>query len=186
MQPRLILPTAYQLELEGLIAAAAATATPPSQPAPDGTSGRTLPLTVDQASVWRRRVMSTLANVFVMRGNWRLALDLLETMGEETEGNAASVGRGNGTGSTCRVELLSRIGRVFLQFGALKDAEIYFRCAEEVVTAEAEARDRGHVGDNARVGLKQCEELCKWLNFWEQWVRTPEKVVRLCVTLPVC
>lgn len=105
--------------------------------------------------------MSTLANVFVMRGNWRLALDLLETMGEETEGNA-NVGRGSGTESTCRVELLSRIGRVFLQFGALKDSEIYFRCAEEIVSAEAEAGDRGHVGDNARVGEKLHEELWKY------------------------
>lgn len=30
-----------------------------------------------------------------------------------------------------RVEVLSRIGRVFLQFGALRDAEVYFRRAEE-------------------------------------------------------
>lgn len=110
--------------------------------------------------------MSALANMFVSRGNWRLALGILETMGEEacaplgqSEGSINAgvgvVGGGGARSSACRVEVLSRIGRIFLQFGALKDAEVYFRRAEEAVPLEREGGNTGHVGDNARVS-KQC------------------------------
>lgn len=116
--------------------------------------------------------MSCLANTFVTRGDWRLALSLLEEMGEDCcapadktdpqsgAGEASAEGSHGEKGevgedsesmvSACRVELLSRIGRVFLQFGALKDAEVYFRRAEEaVVTGNGE--DCQAVADNARV-----------------------------------
>lgn len=104
--------------------------------------------------------MSCLANLFVRRGNWRLALGMLEAVGEDqccpavrlgdaTEavpvvaGPNVEGGEAKGTEvgkeaedeeeatAAFRVELLSRIGRVFLQFGALEDAQVYFRRANQ-------------------------------------------------------
>lgn len=114
--------------------------------------------------------MSTLANTFVSRGNWRLALGLLEAMGEEACAPEATIVKccrdvneseealgarkreqGEGVVSACRVEVLSRIGRVFLQFGALKDAEVYFRRAEEAVVVRRGERYSQAAGDNPRV-----------------------------------
>ncbi|CAM9831498.1 unnamed protein product [Scytosiphon promiscuus] len=95
-------------------------------------------LTAAEAIVWRRRAISSLVNTFVGRGNWRLALGLLDTLGEEQCGTRASAAdcssplhhsaaaSSEAAVGVLRVELLSRIGRVFLQFGSLKDAEIYF------------------------------------------------------------
>lgn len=113
--------------------------------------------------MWRRRVTSSLANVFVRRGNWRLALGLLDAMGEEQCARAACTGdavdgaslMGAGIGgqaAVCdvRVELLSRIGRVFLQFGALGDAEVYFGRAEESAVVR---EDNPRVSRRAGVGV---------------------------------
>lgn len=87
-------------------------------------------------------------------------------MGEEAEEtNAKGVG-GRGAGS-CRVEVLSRIGRVFLQFGALKDAEVYFRRAEEAVLAEGDAGNKDHVGDNARVSTLAANNIISACVIWK-------------------
>lgn len=113
-------------------------------------------LTVAEAVAWRRWVMSSLVNIFVGRGNWRLALGLLEDLGKEqcsgtgalaATGGAAESSPAVATDDAVRVEALSRIGRVFLQFGSLQDAEVYFRRAEEAAAAEG-ARE-----DNPRVSL---------------------------------
>lgn len=137
------------------------------QPSPSTEADGAPALTKGEAAAWRRRVVSSLANAFVGQGNWRLALGLLEAMGEE-ECSSAVAERGQGVGvdgSCCgedgvsttaaaaaevaalRVELLSRIGRVFLQLGALKDAEVYFRRAAEAV----EEREDGDGEDDPRV-----------------------------------
>lgn len=146
----------HKSELEGITAGTSASFA--SSATEDGGA---LALTVEEATIWRRRVSSSLANAFVRRGNWRQALGLLEAIGEEqclpaphsedaaggnggettpTEEGAPTVGSGavGGLGvvgeaavSTFRVEVLSRIARVFLQLGALKDAEVYFLRAEE-------------------------------------------------------
>lgn len=108
-------------------------------------------LTASDVAEWRRRVVVSLANVFVRRGSWRLALGLLEAMGEEYA-SSARIGKylgedgtvperaviaGSATVAAIRVDVLTRIGRVFLQFGALEDAEVYFRRAEETATEPA-------------------------------------------------
>lgn len=141
----------HKSELEGITAAVTS--------ASSTEDGGAVPLAAEEATIWRRRVTSSLANAFVRRGNWRQALGLLEAIGEEqcpsaprttggndsetaqTEGGVPAVEGGavEGEGfvgesravSTFRVEVLSRIGRVFLQLGALKDAEVYFHRAEE-------------------------------------------------------
>lgn len=115
-------------------------------------------LNAEDAVAWRRRVMSSLVNTFVGRGNWRLALGLLEDLGKEQCSTGASAAMG-GTGDSSppvatddalRVDVLSRIGRVFLQFGSLQDAEVYFRRAEEAAAAE------GAKEDNPRVSQSSC------------------------------
>lgn len=146
----------HKAELEGITAGTSA-----SSASPATEDGGALALTAEEATIWRRRVSSSLANAFVRRGNWRQALGLLEAIGEEqclpaprsedaAGGNGSEttpIGEGaptveggavGGVGvvgeaavSTFRVEVLSRIGRVFLQFGAVKDAEVYFLRAEE-------------------------------------------------------
>lgn len=105
------------------------------------------PLIVSGVAEWRRRVVISLANVFVRRGSWRLALGLLEAMGEEYASSACTEKDRweNGTvpehavvaGNAIRVDMLTRIGRVFLQFGALEDAEVYFLRAEEAAMEPA-------------------------------------------------
>lgn len=150
----------HKSELEGI---AAGTSASSASPTTEDSGTGTLALTVEEAAIWRRRVTSSLANAFVRRGNWRQALGLLEAIGEEqcssaprsgdaTGGNASETapteegapavedGAVGGTGvvgeeavSTLRVEVLSRIGRVFLQFGAVKDAEVYFLRAEDAL-----------------------------------------------------
>lgn len=180
-----------QHELEGVIAAS------PS-PAESENSGvganvdeaaaqtsTALTLTVAEAIAWRRRVMLSLVNTFVGRGNWRLALGLLEDLGKEQcgscSGDTSSLGRSFpqtsapgkdedaattgalaatggaeepaaaaaaaavATDDVLRVEALSRIGRVFLQFGSLQDAEVYFRRAEEAAAAEGAREDNPRV-----------------------------------------
>lgn len=81
-------------------------------------------------------------------------------MGEEecssavTEGGVGAACRGKGGARTaaqveaCRVEMLSRIGRIFLQLGALKDAEVYFRRAAKAVVGR---EDGGGGDDDPRV-----------------------------------
>lgn len=143
----------HKSELEGITATSVCPASPSTE------DGGALALTVEEATIWRRRVTSSLANAFVRRGNWRQALGLLEAIGEEqcapaprygdaavgndretalteegapaVEGGAVGGVTGEAAVSTFRVEVLSRIGRVFLQFGALRDAEVYFLRAEE-------------------------------------------------------
>eukprot|EP00903_Cladosiphon_okamuranus_P008957 g8571.t1 len=150
--------TALKHELEGVIASS-------SSPAESGVgsdaeeaaaqTSASLTLTVAEAVAWRRRVMSSLVNSFVGRGNWRLALALLEEMGKEQCSTAALATTGGAaqpqpplpavTDDTLRVEVLSRIGRVFLQFGSLVDAEVYFRRAEEAAAAEGAGEDNPRV-----------------------------------------
>lgn len=126
------------------------------QPSPSTEANGSPALTKTEAAAWRRRVTSSLANAFVRQGNWRLALTLLEAMGEEECSpvvpepgvDTACCGK-DGTPTAAqvgafRVEVLSRIGRVFLQLGALKDAEVYFRRAAEVVMG----RGNGDGGDD--------------------------------------
>lgn len=142
-----------------------------------------LTLTVAEAIAWRRRVMSSLVNTFVGRGNWRLALGLLEDLGKErcsaSSGDTSSLGRsppessapGRGeaqppqtaeaTDDALRVEALSRIGRVFLQFGSLRDAEIYFRRAEEAAAAEGAREDHPRVS-RARWSCRLCQCRYAW------------------------
>lgn len=159
-----------QLVLDEVIAGASDSSSPMGG---DGDEARVL--STAEARVWRRRVISALANTFVRRGDWRLALDLLETLGKEVCTPAAACDHdddgGGGAGDTSagdpsrdgvtahhresvisasRVEVLSRIGRIFLQIGAIKDAELFFRRAEEAVAA-GDAGDGQAVGDNARV-----------------------------------
>lgn len=142
----------HKSELEGITAGGSSAATSACSASPSTEDGGALALTVEEATIWRRRVTSSLANAFVRRGNWRQALGLLEAIGEDqcssaprfdtgsTEEGTPTVEGGpvGGAGavgeaavSTFRVEVLSRIGRVFLQFGALKDAEVYLHRAEE-------------------------------------------------------
>lgn len=162
-------------ELEGIIAASSGAAAASTSSAEDG--GAVL-LTVEEATIWRRRVTSSLANAFVRRGNWRQALGLLEAIGEEQcppsppSGNAAADGNESETAlleggaptaeggavegggvageaaavDTFRVEVLSRIGRVFLQLGALKDAEVYFHRAEEASLSPEDSPRVSHTG----------------------------------------
>lgn len=139
------------------------------QPSPSTEANGSPALTKAEAAAWRLRVTSSLANAFVGQGNWRLALTLLEEMGEEecspvvTERgvDAACCGK-DGTPTAAhvgafRVEVLSRIGRVFLQLGALKDAEVYFRRAAEAVMG----REDGDGGDDdPRVSV--CGEGAFW------------------------
>lgn len=113
--------------------------------------GESSTLTAAVAAEWRRRVVVSLANVFVRRGSWRLALGLLEAMGEEYASSARigkdrwedgtmpvrAVIEGSAMVAAIRVDVLTRIGRVFLQFGALKDAEVYFNRAEETALEPA-------------------------------------------------
>lgn len=116
------------------------------------TKPTTTTVTVAEATTWRRRVMLNLVNMFVGRGNWRMALGLLEDLGEDQCGELstpvcsssshdevapAAAGEEGARASVddLRVEFLSRIGRVFLQFGSLEDAEVYFRRAEAAAAA---------------------------------------------------
>lgn len=126
-----------QFELEGVIAACygdAARAAAAATPTPTPTSAA-VTLTVAEAITWRRRVMSCLVNTFVGRGNWRQALELLEDLGKEQCSSSSSRTSSTAAGGALRVELLSRVGRVFLQFGSLGDAEVYFRRAEKAAEA---------------------------------------------------
>lgn len=154
-----------QFELEAVIAAGDDGAASTAAAAPTPTSAA-VTITAAEAIKWRRRVMSGIVNTFVGRGNWRLALGLLEDLGNEQCGNSKSTsstvatgdravagvltGSGQEAGATgaLRVELLSRIGRIFLQFGSLEDAEVYFHRAEEAVAATGCAKE-----DNPRVSL---------------------------------
>ncbi|CAM9686740.1 unnamed protein product [Ectocarpus sp. 8 AP-2014] len=152
--------TALKFELEGVIAAGDGPNSSAPSPSEDGMEARTAAaagttttttVTVAEATTWRRRVMLNLVNMFVGRGNWRMALGLLEDLGEDQCGErstpacssssheevTAAAGEEGARASVdnVRVELLSRIGRVFLQFGSLEDAEVYFRRAEAAAAA---------------------------------------------------
>lgn len=149
-----------QFDLEGVIAAGDGDAASVVAVTPTPTTNSAaVTVTVAEAITWRRRVMSGLVNTFVGRGNWRLALGLLEDLGREqcssssssgnrTSSTAATGEKEAAAGDALRVELLSRIGRVFLQFGSLEDAEVYFRRAEK---AAAAAATEGAKEDNPRV-----------------------------------
>eukprot|EP00752_Nemacystus_decipiens_P007280 g6516.t1 len=151
--------TALKHELEGILASS-------SSPADSGVgsdaeegaaqTSASSTLTVAEAVAWRRRVMLSLVNTFVGRGNWRLALALLEDLGrEQCSIGALAATRGAAesplpaavvaTEDALRVEALSRIGRVFLQFGSLQDAEVYFRRAEEAAAVEGAREDNPRV-----------------------------------------
>ncbi|CAN0523062.1 unnamed protein product, partial [Ectocarpus sp. 12 AP-2014] len=153
--------TALKFELEGVIAAGDAPSSFAPLPSEDGMEATTTAaaaaattattVTVAEATTWRRRVMLNLVNMFVGRGNWRMALGLLEDLGEDQCGERSppacssssheeETGEAGEEGARApvddlRVELLSRIGRVFLQFGSLEDAELYFRRAEAAAAA---------------------------------------------------
>lgn len=160
-------PQQTQHDLEGVIASSSTPGESGVGPDAEEVAAQTsalLTLTVAEAVAWRRRVMSSLVNSFVGRGNWRLALALLEEMGKEQCGTGALAATGGAaeshppavaaTDDALRVEVLSRIGRVFLQFGSLEDAEVYFRRAEEAAAVEG-ARE-----DNPRVSHRAC--CCQW------------------------
>ncbi|CAM9330233.1 unnamed protein product [Ectocarpus sp. 4 AP-2014] len=156
--------TALKFELEGVIAAGDGPSSFAPSPSEDGmeatttaAAAPTTTVTVVEATTWRRRVMLNLVNMFVGRGNWRMALGLLEDLGEDqcserstpacsSSSHEEVTGAAGEEGAWApvddlRVELLSRIGRVFLQFGSVEDAEVYFRRAE-AAAAEAGSNPR--------------------------------------------
>ena len=151
-------PRQKQHELEGVIASSSSPAeSGVGADAEEAAAQTSAPqtLTVAEAVAWRRRVMLSLVNTFVGRGNWRLALALLEDLGKEQCSTGALAPTGGAaqpplpavvaTDDALRVEALSRIGRVFLQFGSLQDAEVYFRRAEEAAAAEGAREDNPRV-----------------------------------------
>jgi tetratricopeptide (TPR) repeat protein len=112
------------------------------EPNPDGASGALM--TSSEARLWARRVTMSICNAAVRTSKWRVALVALEAL----RPNAAFGAKEEELGPlevSLEVEMLSRIGKVFLQMGQLEEAANFL--------AQAAAAGEGHKNTTARVTL---------------------------------
>ena len=90
-----------------------------------------LQFTTDEAQLWWRRVTMSLVNAAVRTGNFRVALIGLDSLRRRPSASPAY-----------DVELLSRIGKVFLQMGDIDSAHDFFARAEVIDGATPSPRVR--------------------------------------------
>jgi tetratricopeptide (TPR) repeat protein len=91
-----------------------------------------------EAVLWWRRVTMSMVNAAVRVSNWRVALVLLEALRRSARVSSSGAPPLDAASrSTFEVEVLSRIGKVFLQMGNLDEAASYFA---QVDAADAERR----------------------------------------------
>eukprot|EP00638_Chattonella_subsalsa_P022645 CAMPEP_0117857060 /NCGR_PEP_ID=MMETSP0950-20121206/1647_1 /TAXON_ID=44440 /ORGANISM="Chattonella subsalsa, Strain CCMP2191" /LENGTH=597 /DNA_ID=CAMNT_0005706339 /DNA_START=16 /DNA_END=1806 /DNA_ORIENTATION=+ len=92
---------------------------------------------LQEACAWKRRVRLSLANLFVKERCYRLALGILEDILQEISSPSPISKESSAECSSltelhrCRIEVYSRIGKIFLQMGNIRDAKFFFNKAEE-------------------------------------------------------
>jgi len=116
-----------------------------------------------EAQAWQRRVRLSLINLFLYQHSFRLALGQLEEILQELAPSLP--GEPQDSPSTaikdrappaelhrCRMEIYSRMGKIFLQMGNLQDAKLNFQKAEEEDIQRANI-DSGHTTKSSQIHL---------------------------------
>jgi len=108
----------------------------------DGASSHPV-MTSGEARLWARRVTMSICNAAVRTSKWRVALVALESLRpSSSSGDSDELGP---LEVSLQVEMLSRIGKVFLQMGQLEEASNFL--------AQAAATGEGHKNTTARITL---------------------------------
>lgn len=93
----------------------------------------------EEAVIWRRRLCTSLASAFQGLGKWRPALAQLRSLDEDlrdamSTNTVGSVSKKQSALRTARCEVLSRMGRLFLQLGDVHQASALFTKASAEAT----------------------------------------------------
>lgn len=99
-------------------------------------------MTSSEARLWARRVTMSICNAAVRTSKWRVALVALESLRPSSSGDSDEL---RPLEVSLEVEMLSRIGKVFLQMGQLEEASNFL--------SQAAATGEDHKNTTARVTL---------------------------------